>query len=63
MLYNVLFLLLGQTREVKLKRRYEKPTTKRHRLQYERAQRIYNENIKAKVALLLRGQRDEYPWS
>ena len=53
----------GQTREVRLNRRYEKPTVKKHRLQYERAQKIYNENMKGKVALLLKGQRSEYPWS
>ena len=53
----------GQTREVRLKRRYEKPTVKKHRLQYERAQKIYNDNMKGKVSLLLKGQRAEYPWS
>lgn len=53
----------GLTRELKLRRRYEKPTTKRHRLAYERSQRIYNNSMKEKVALLMRGHRDEYPWS
>lgn len=64
---SVLFVFakcsLGQTREIKLRTRYEKPTVKRHRLQYERAQRVYNENMKGKIALLMKGQRDEYPWS
>jgi len=53
----------GHTREIRLKRRYEKPTVKRHRLKYEQAQRVYTDNMKGKISLLLRGQRSEYPWS
>jgi len=53
----------GQTREIRLKRRHEKPTVKKHRLAYERAQRIYNNSMKDKVTLLMRGSREEYPWS
>ena len=53
----------GQVREVQLKRRYEKPTMKRRRIKYEAAQRTYNESMKAKVAFLLRTEREEYPWS
>ncbi|XP_065069783.1 uncharacterized protein LOC135694833 [Rhopilema esculentum] len=53
----------GLSRHVQLKRRHEKPTVKRRRLVYERAQRIYNEQIQSKVAFLLRTQRKETPWS
>eukprot|EP00794_Sanderia_malayensis_P007883 gene7883-8734_t len=53
----------GMSREVQLKRRYEKPTVKRRRLVYESAQKIYNEEMKNKVAFLFRVQRNQTPWS
>eukprot|EP00112_Aurelia_sp_Birch-Aquarium-sp1_P016908 Seg3870.1 transcript_id=Seg3870.1/GoldUCD/mRNA.D3Y31 product="hypothetical protein" pseudo=true protein_id=Seg3870.1/GoldUCD/D3Y31 len=53
----------GLSRHVQLKRRHEKPTVQRRRLVYENAQRIYNEQMKSKVAFLFRTQRKETPWS
>lgn len=53
----------GMSREVHLKRRYEKPTMQRRRIIYETAQRVYNQQIKSKVAFLFKVQRKETPWS
>ncbi len=53
----------GLSREVQLKRRYEKPTVKRRRLVFENAQRIYNEQMRNKVSFLFKVQRKETPWS
>ncbi|XP_002159256.1 small ribosomal subunit protein bS21m [Hydra vulgaris] len=53
----------GLTRQVQLQRRYEKPTVKRHRLAYEKALYTYNTSMNAKINLLMRGHRTEYPWS
>jgi len=53
----------GLSRHVQLKRRHEKPTVKRRRLIYESAQRIYNNEMRNKVAFLFRTQRKETPWS
>lgn len=53
----------GQTRDIKLKQRHEKNTVKVHRLRYEEANRIYNQNMKGKIELLMKVQRKEYPWT
>ena len=53
----------GLSRHIQLKRRHEKPTVKRRRLVYESAQRLYNNEMKNKLAFLFRAQRKETPWS
>ena len=53
----------GMRRDISLRVRYEKPTVKRRRLKYESAQRIYNREMQRKIAFLVKGQREETPWS
>jgi len=51
------------TRDIRLKRYYEKPTIKRRRVKYESALRLYNSEMKRKVDFLMEKQRPETPWT
>ena len=51
------------TRDIRLKRYYEKPTIKRRRVKYESALRLYNSEMKRKVDFLMEKQRTETPWT
>ena len=46
--------------QLKLKRYYEKPTKKRERLEYEKCYRIYNREMKKKIAFVMK-QHDPLP--
>lgn len=51
------------TKDIRLKRYYEKPTIKRRRLKYEAAVRLYDSEMKRKVDFLMAKQRKETPWT
>ena len=46
--------------QLKLKRYYEKPTKKRERLEYEKCYRIYNREMKKRIAFVMK-QHDPLP--
>lgn len=53
----------GQTKDINLKRYYEKPTVKRRRIKYENSIRLYNKEMQRKVDFLTKHQRKITPWS
>lgn len=53
----------GQTKDINLKRYYEKPTIKRRRIKYENSIRLYNNEMKRKVDFLTNHQRKVTPWT
>lgn len=52
----------GLLKRWKLTRRFEKPTYERHRVNYEKTNAIYNEDMNNRIQFILRKRRtDPYP--